>query len=296
MERWTFDAATYLMDLETHRGGGNRADGVAPRPPEPTHPELWDPATYPDPFDAAYGATLKQPHDGVPPQEKGPKDTVIANPGEITRIRLKFDLPTSGPGTETPARYVFHCHILEHEENEMMHPLLITSAPAAPYRSSTSVIPAFRLPEDRIDERIPVSPIDAMAGTLQSQQRGARDLLGQRLAVFDRNIGSAVPWMTSAGAGIDERGAPRPFTVVELVVLDRRRIERSRRSGRTGPLAAAGGRRSETRRAHYFARTAGDRPTRRATPFFGALCGLGIDLPSREPHERASHSLSDIAG
>jgi spore coat protein A len=62
----------------------------------------------------------------VPPEEKGPKDTVIANPGEITRIRLKFDLPTTGPGTATPAHYVFHCHILEHEENEMMRPLLIT--------------------------------------------------------------------------------------------------------------------------------------------------------------------------
>jgi spore coat protein A, manganese oxidase len=126
MERWTFDAETYLVDLETHRGGGNRAAGVAPRPPVPTHPDRWDPATYPDPFAQAYGSTLKQPDDGVPPEEKGPKDTVIANPGEITRIRLKFDLPTAGPGTEKPARYVFHCHILEHEENEMMRPLLIT--------------------------------------------------------------------------------------------------------------------------------------------------------------------------
>ena len=48
--------------------------------------------------------------------EKGPKDTVIAYPGEITRIRATFDL--SG-------LYVWHCHILEHEDNEMMRPLLV---------------------------------------------------------------------------------------------------------------------------------------------------------------------------
>jgi bilirubin oxidase len=45
--------------------------------------------------------------------ETGFKDTVIAYPGEITRIRAKFDLP---------GRYVWHCHIVEHEDNEMMRP------------------------------------------------------------------------------------------------------------------------------------------------------------------------------
>jgi FtsP/CotA-like multicopper oxidase with cupredoxin domain len=55
------------------------------------------------------------------PWERGPKDTVIAYPGEITRIRATFDL--SG-------LYVWHCHILEHENNEMMRPLLV-GAPLA---------------------------------------------------------------------------------------------------------------------------------------------------------------------
>jgi spore coat protein A, manganese oxidase len=45
--------------------------------------------------------------------ETGYKDTVIAYPGEITRVKAKFDLP---------GRYVWHCHILEHEDNEMMRP------------------------------------------------------------------------------------------------------------------------------------------------------------------------------
>ncbi len=60
----------------------------------------------------------RQPFDGDPrpaePWEAGTKDTVITYPGEITRVKAKFDLP---------GRYVWHCHILEHEDNEMMRPL-----------------------------------------------------------------------------------------------------------------------------------------------------------------------------
>jgi spore coat protein A, manganese oxidase len=47
------------------------------------------------------------------PWETGFKDTVIAYPDEITRVKAKFDLP---------GRYVWHCHIVEHEDNEMMRP------------------------------------------------------------------------------------------------------------------------------------------------------------------------------
>jgi spore coat protein A, manganese oxidase len=59
---------------------------------------------------------------GVPPEERGWKDTVQANPGQFTRIRVKFDLP---PGTSAPQDYVFHCHILEHEDNDMMRPYVV---------------------------------------------------------------------------------------------------------------------------------------------------------------------------
>jgi bilirubin oxidase len=50
------------------------------------------------------------------PWESGPKDMVIAYPREITRIRATFDLA---------GQYVWHCHIVEHEDNEMMRPLLV---------------------------------------------------------------------------------------------------------------------------------------------------------------------------
>jgi FtsP/CotA-like multicopper oxidase with cupredoxin domain len=50
------------------------------------------------------------------PWETGLKDTVIAYPGQVTRVRVRFD---------TPGQFVWHCHIVEHEDNEMMRPYRI---------------------------------------------------------------------------------------------------------------------------------------------------------------------------
>ena len=46
--------------------------------------------------------------------EDGPKDMVTALPGQMTRIKARFD---------QPGRYVWHCHILSHEDHEMMRVL-----------------------------------------------------------------------------------------------------------------------------------------------------------------------------
>jgi FtsP/CotA-like multicopper oxidase with cupredoxin domain len=56
--------------------------------------------------------------DPRPPEawESGFKDTVISYPGEVTRLRLKFT---------NPGQFVWHCHIVEHEDNEMMRPYRI---------------------------------------------------------------------------------------------------------------------------------------------------------------------------
>jgi spore coat protein A len=57
------------------------------------------------------------------------KDTIQMSPGQATTIRIRFSPidgsaqypfdPTIGPG------YVWHCHILDHEDNEMMRPYLV---------------------------------------------------------------------------------------------------------------------------------------------------------------------------
>ena len=49
-----------------------------------------------------------------PANEAGPKDTVTAMPGKVTRIKVRF--------TDFTGKYVWHCHIVEHEDNDMMRP------------------------------------------------------------------------------------------------------------------------------------------------------------------------------
>jgi FtsP/CotA-like multicopper oxidase with cupredoxin domain len=67
-----------------------------------------------------------------PPEswERGFKDTAIAYPDEITRVRVLFDLP---------GLYVWHCHIVEHEDNEMMRPYFIGANSPAPRDSCASL-------------------------------------------------------------------------------------------------------------------------------------------------------------
>jgi spore coat protein A len=74
---------------------------------------------------------------GPEPNELGWKETVQMHPGEVTAVAAKFDLPTGLPFPVPPSprlaamgipagnEYVWHCHILEHEEHDMMRPLVV---------------------------------------------------------------------------------------------------------------------------------------------------------------------------
>jgi hypothetical protein len=64
------------------------------------------------------------------PNERGWKETVRMNPGECTTVIMKFDLapaPFAVPASRRTGghEYVWHCHILEHEEHDMMQPLIV---------------------------------------------------------------------------------------------------------------------------------------------------------------------------
>jgi len=93
VSRRPFDVADYQAALDAARTAG---------------------APNPDPAPFYTGGPLPLQTD-----DRGFKDTVSANPGAVTRIRSPFDLPTGVTGTQ---KYVFHCHILEHEDNDMMRP------------------------------------------------------------------------------------------------------------------------------------------------------------------------------
>jgi spore coat protein A, manganese oxidase len=56
------------------------------------------------------------------PTERGFKETVKANPGQLTTIRARYELPA---GVTAPQTYVYHCHIVEHEDNDMMRPYTV---------------------------------------------------------------------------------------------------------------------------------------------------------------------------
>jgi spore coat protein A len=75
-----------------------------------------------EPFTYKTKSILKYTGEPVPPDpnEAGWKDTVRADPGMVTRIIIRFE--------GFVGRYVWHCHILEHEDNEMMRPYDVLTA------------------------------------------------------------------------------------------------------------------------------------------------------------------------
>lgn len=56
----------------------------------------------------------------IPPDVQGPKDTVRVAPGEMVGIALTF--------APYPGQYMYHCHILEHEDHDMMRYFLVVSS------------------------------------------------------------------------------------------------------------------------------------------------------------------------
>jgi len=90
------------------------------------------------PFDVAlFNGTGKIVFTGPPtppdPNERGWKDTARVSPGSIARYAMKWVSFTGG--------YVYHCHILEHEENDMMRPYTVT--PTVYYFAEGSCRPDF---------------------------------------------------------------------------------------------------------------------------------------------------------
>jgi spore coat protein A len=59
-------------------------------------------------------STYRGPAVPAADNEAGWKDTVRTEPDTVTRIIVRFEGFTG--------RYVWHCHLLEHEDNEMMRP------------------------------------------------------------------------------------------------------------------------------------------------------------------------------
>src|SRR5712671_4912577 len=59
--------------------------------------------------------------------ERGLKDTIRVNPNEIVEIAVRF--------TTYSGRYMYHCHILEHEDRDMMRPFVTMAPELMPFMS-----------------------------------------------------------------------------------------------------------------------------------------------------------------
>ncbi len=130
LNRQRFDKARYLADWNAVTQGGGELPG-----PIPTCPSMADPVDPPGVAQAPQQILPVNPYligDSIPPadNEAGWKDTVRVKSGTVTRLLIHFapqDPGENGPYAgftfdPTNGMYVWHCHILEHEDNGMMRP------------------------------------------------------------------------------------------------------------------------------------------------------------------------------
>ncbi|MGA2297364.1 MAG: multicopper oxidase domain-containing protein [FCB group bacterium] len=126
------------------------------------------------------------------PNEMGVKDTYVVYPEEVTTFAIKFAPqegekfpfdPTVGPG------YVWHCHILDHEDNEMMRPYKLVD-------SITSVHNNVNLSVSSLGQNYPnpVKNYSVINYTITEETRvnlEIYDLLGNKITTLVDNVQSA---------------------------------------------------------------------------------------------------------
>lgn len=130
MNRQTFDAGKYTATYDASFPGGVYIPGYGPPMPYGDEATATVLGGNPDPAPFLKGLP-------TPPNfnEAGWKDTVMALPGQVTRLAVRWaptDAPTTAAATtlsfpfdpSTGVGYVWHCHIIDHEDNDMMRATL----------------------------------------------------------------------------------------------------------------------------------------------------------------------------
>jgi spore coat protein A len=130
MNRQNFDVRKF-MGAYAAAYGGEVVDGFGP--PNDYNVPNADGAVGGNP---AVGPFLRGPAKPPAANEAGWKDTVMMLPGQVTRIAVRWapmSLPAGTPAADAYYAfspdgghgYVWHCHIIDHEDNEMMRPVSV---------------------------------------------------------------------------------------------------------------------------------------------------------------------------
>jgi spore coat protein A, manganese oxidase len=157
----------------------------------------------------------------MPPELQGWKDTQVMYPGEVTTLRAKFD---------KPGMYVWHCHILSHEEYDMMRPFyvrhtLVAPALAAPINLGTGIVRTTALLWNPVLDAAAYtiqiatnpsfsSPVVNQAGIVPTTFKPASQLAANMVyywRVCATNVDGAGPWSDVFSFTTDRAGAPAHF-------------------------------------------------------------------------------------
>jgi len=134
LERIPFDETAYNDEYAASFPGSNYRPGYGPPMDYNIPNSVGAVGGNPDPLQFPIAESARGGPRGPEAHEIGWKDTVVTYPGEVTKIAVRF-APTDIPNTEDDMAilgypfnpddghgYVWHCHILDHEDNEMMRP------------------------------------------------------------------------------------------------------------------------------------------------------------------------------
>jgi FtsP/CotA-like multicopper oxidase with cupredoxin domain len=99
----------------------------------------------------------------IPAYEQGWKDSIAAYPGYVVRVIAKYDLLGD---------YVWHCHILSHEEHDMMRPFRVTSAAALAAPATVFASPVINGSTTVAIAPVPAAPVGTQY-VLQYKKNGA---------------------------------------------------------------------------------------------------------------------------
>ncbi|MCA9259962.1 MAG: multicopper oxidase domain-containing protein, partial [Planctomycetales bacterium] len=129
--------------------------------------------------------------------EQGWEDTILVNPRETVRIVMQ---PNQFTGT-----FVWHCHVLEHEDYEMMRPFQIVAPLSADFDDDGDV--------DADDLAIWQTNFGASGGG-DANQDGAVD--GADFLIWQQELGRA---SVQAASGDASNSVPEPTTALQLTAL-----------------------------------------------------------------------------